>query len=159
VSDEQWAKRTLKKFREDESKKREVNAAFVEQQKIRRASLDRLWEQIRIALDKESKKINAEAEQELITLEIITSTNIQLRRNEPTSKKLMIVLDPEASDLVVSIFGRTPGDLMHLTVAVEKESGTGYLAQTDPGKADTLKRLEPMEIARSMIEETLRING
>ncbi len=152
MSDSGWAKRIARDFRAAVAQREHRDAIFVAQQNIRRAFTEELWTRLRAAFNDRCTALNAEIGRHILTIEPKSPWAFSLRRNEPQHKRIAVGCDPDTYELRISTTVRKPGDLMTLTVEIDRESGQGYLA--DQGKA----RREPEEVAESVLETLLKMD-
>lgn len=147
MNDSEWAKNLAKKYQSSLTDQTRQNAALAEKQRVLEESTANLFSALRVAFDAQIQIFNGEMDREVVSFSYQNGSNsFSIKRNPPDKTKTIIVRrDSKANTFTISVAGKTPGDIRHLTVEVGVGSGTGYLAEN--GDSTT-----PDEVARTTID-------
>lgn len=150
MNDSEWAKNLAKKYRSSLADQTRQEAALAERHRILVESTADLFSALRTAFDAQVKIINGEMGHEAVSFSYQSgSHSFSIKRNPPGKNKTIVIqCDNNAHTFTVSIHGKTPGDIRHLTVEVNAGSGAGYLAENG-------KSITPDEVAIATVTSLL----
>jgi len=147
MSDPEWARKTARNFQAFLSEKSQKDRLFLEEQNIRRSSLDDLWSKLREHFISKVDSLNLNMKRQIITVEFLdTLDRFKVRRNEVKTERLEISCNRDT--LNVTIAGSIQ-EKVSLGIAIDKGTGKAFFC-TEHGDPH-----EPEAIAESSIEKLL----
>lgn len=154
MNDSDWAKKVLREYQASLAEQTRQKAESAERQRVLEESTANLFSALRAAFDAKVQIINDGLGREAISFSYQSgSYSFSITRNPPNKTKTVTIrCDKSVHRFTVSIHGKTPGDVRHLTVEVNDGAGVGFLAEN--GESTT-----PSEIAETTIESLLVIEA
>jgi hypothetical protein len=146
MSDSEWVKNAAKEFQALISDRSQKDAVTLEDERIRKEFIDKLWSDIVIAFNEKHMSLNHEMKRQVLTIvQEPGSRSFTLLRNEPTTERINVKC--EGYSILIK-GGKDDWFDVRLDVEIDRQSGTAYLADRSSGG----EKRTPEKIAESAIK-------